>query len=54
MIAWLSLLQLGIPFNGLLNFDATQFMLDGFGQAPLEVWVCRDDKNAAELKKKGG
>ena len=49
MIAWLSLLQLDIPFNGLLNFDATQFMLDGFDQAPLEVWVCRNDKDAAEI-----
>ena len=52
MIAWLFLLTLGIPFNDLLNFDATQFMLDGFGQARLEVWVCRNDKDAAEFKKK--
>ena len=54
MAAWLSLLAIGIPFNGLLNFDATQFMLDVFGQSPLEVWMCRSDEVTTEIKKERG
>ena len=28
--AWLAIISLGVPARGILNFDATQFMLDGF------------------------
>ena len=47
--AWLAIISLGVPARGILNFDATQFMLDGFGQGPLQVWVCRSDEVATEI-----
>ena len=54
LVAWFAILALGIKKNGLLNFDATQFMIDGFGTTPLEVWVCKNDESILQIKQERG